>query len=39
MVVIPGLLAKILAFAGEVPPRRIALAVNRALWKRRPKDT
>jgi short-subunit dehydrogenase len=35
MVVIPGLLSKILAFAGELPPRRIALEVNRLLWKPR----
>ena len=32
-VVIPGLLAKIFAFAGELPPRRIALEVNRWLLK------
>jgi short-subunit dehydrogenase len=36
-VVIPGFLTKILAFAGELPPRRIALAVNRPIWKPRPK--
>jgi short-subunit dehydrogenase len=30
-VVLPGLSAKILAFAGELPPRRIALEVNRLL--------
>ncbi len=30
-VVVPGLLAKLLAFAGELPPRRIALEVNRLL--------
>jgi short-subunit dehydrogenase len=35
MVVIPGLLTKVLAFAGELPPRRIALEVNRLLWKPR----
>ena len=32
MVVIPGLLTKLLSIAGELPPRRIALEVNRALW-------
>ena len=32
MVVIPGLLTKLLSFAGELPPRRIALEVNRVLW-------
>jgi hypothetical protein len=31
MVVIPGLMTKLLAFAGELPPRRIALEVNRLL--------
>lgn len=31
-VVIPGLLTKVLALAGEIPPRRIALEVNRLLW-------
>jgi short-subunit dehydrogenase len=36
MVVIPGLMMKALALAGELPPRRIALAVNRLLWKPRP---
>ena len=30
-VVIPGLLSKIVAFAGELPPRRIAVEVNRLL--------
>jgi short-subunit dehydrogenase len=30
-VVIPGVLAKVLAFAGELPPRRIALELNRLL--------
>ncbi|HEU5323672.1 MAG TPA: SDR family oxidoreductase [Methylomirabilota bacterium] len=30
-VVIPGVLAKVLAFAGELPPRRMALEVNRWL--------
>jgi uncharacterized protein len=33
-VVIPGLIPKILAFAGELPPRSIALEVNRFLLKR-----
>lgn len=33
-VVIPGLLTKFLAFAGELPPRRIALAVNERLLRR-----
>jgi short-subunit dehydrogenase len=33
-VVIPGLLTKILAIAGELPPRRIALAVNEYLLRR-----
>jgi len=32
-VVIPGVLAKLLAIAGEVPPRRIALEVNRLLLR------
>jgi uncharacterized protein len=32
-VVLPGLSTKILAFAGEFPPRRIALEVNRLLLK------
>jgi short-subunit dehydrogenase len=32
MVVIPGLLTKLMALSGELPPRRIALEVNRALW-------
>jgi len=36
MVVIPGLMTKLLALAGELPPRRIALEVNRILWKPRP---
>jgi uncharacterized protein len=31
--VIPGFLAKILAFAGELPPRSIALEINRLLFK------
>lgn len=33
--VIPGLWAKIIAFAGELPPRRIALEVNRWLLEAR----
>jgi short-subunit dehydrogenase len=33
-VVIPGLLAKLLAVAGELPPRGIALEVNRRLLQR-----
>jgi len=37
MVVIPGLLTKTLALAGELPPRRIALEVNRLLWTPRTK--
>jgi short-subunit dehydrogenase len=32
MVVIPGVLNKLMSVAGELPPRRIALEVNRALW-------
>ena len=32
-VVIPGLIAKVLAFAGELPPRRVALEVNRMLLR------
>jgi short-subunit dehydrogenase len=32
-VVIPGILTKLLAFAGELPPRRIALEVNRLLLR------
>ncbi|MBI5618752.1 MAG: SDR family oxidoreductase [Gammaproteobacteria bacterium] len=32
--VLPGLLAKILAFAGELPPRAIALEVNRFLFSK-----
>lgn len=32
--VLPGILAKILAFAGELPPRVIALEVNRFLFSR-----
>jgi short-subunit dehydrogenase len=35
MVVIPGFLNKLLSFVGELHPRRIALAVNRALWQPR----
>jgi len=31
IVVIPGLMAKLIAFAGGLPPRRIALEVNRLL--------
>jgi uncharacterized protein len=31
MVVIPGLMTKLIAFAGGLPPRRIALEVNRLL--------
>ena len=30
--VISGLMTKILALAGELPPRRIALEVNRLIW-------
>jgi short-subunit dehydrogenase len=38
-VVIPGLLSKIVAFAGELPPRRIAVEVNRMLlWEASSKD-
>lgn len=33
-VVIPGLLPKVLAVAGELPPRAIALEVNRLLLER-----
>jgi uncharacterized protein len=33
--VIPGLLTKLLAVAGELPPRLIALEINRSLWKSR----
>lgn len=32
--VLPGFLAKVLAFAGELPPRGIALEVNRFLFSR-----
>jgi hypothetical protein len=32
MVVIPGLLTRLISIAGELPPRRIALEVNRVLW-------
>jgi short-subunit dehydrogenase len=32
MVVIPGLLSKLMALSGELPPRRVALEVNRVLW-------
>lgn len=31
--VIPGIAAKLLAFAGGIPPRRVAVAVNRQLLK------
>jgi short-subunit dehydrogenase len=34
-VVIPGLMTKAIAFAGGLPPRRLALEVNRLLWKPR----
>jgi len=37
MVVIPGFLTKTIALAGELPPRRIALEVNRLLWTPRAK--
>ena len=29
------IMTKLLAFAGELPPRRIALEVNRSIWKSR----
>jgi hypothetical protein len=32
-VVIPGVIARLLAFAGELPPRRLALEVNRMLLR------
>jgi len=32
MVVIPSVMTKALALAGEFPPRRIALEGNRPLW-------
>jgi short-subunit dehydrogenase len=32
MVVMPGIVTKLLSLAGELPPRRIALEVNRVLW-------
>jgi len=35
-VVLPGLATKLMAFAGELPPRVIALEVNRLLLKRLP---
>jgi short-subunit dehydrogenase len=35
LVVVPGLLPKALALAGELPPRELALAFNRLLWKPR----
>ena len=34
-VVVPGFMTKLLALAGELPPRRIALEVNRWIWKPR----
>jgi short-subunit dehydrogenase len=34
-VVLPGLLTKLLAVTGELPPRGIALAVSRRLWRPR----
>jgi uncharacterized protein len=34
--VIPGVLAKLMAFAGQLPPRRIALEVNRLLLRHKP---
>src|SRR5207244_3793297 len=33
-VVIPGLAAKLMAFAGELPPRRVALEINQWLLRR-----
>jgi hypothetical protein len=33
-VVVPGFTTKLLAFAGELPPRRIALEVNRLLLRK-----
>jgi len=30
--VVPGLMTKVMALAGELPPRRIALEVDRLLW-------
>jgi short-subunit dehydrogenase len=36
MVVVPGLLTKLMAMSGELPPRRVALEVNRMLWTPRP---
>jgi hypothetical protein len=33
-VVLPGIAAKLLAFAGELPPRALALEVNYLLLKR-----
>jgi short-subunit dehydrogenase len=38
-VVVPGLTAKLLAFAGELPPRRIVLEVNRWLLTEKPADS
>jgi len=32
-VVVTGLMAKLMAFAGELPPRRLALEVNRLLLR------
>jgi hypothetical protein len=37
MAVIPGVATKVLAIAGELPPRRIALEANRVLWEPRAK--
>lgn len=36
--VVPGLMTKVLALAGELPPRRIALEVNRLIWDPLTKD-
>jgi short-subunit dehydrogenase len=38
-VVLPGLATKIVAFAGELPPRRLALEVNRLLLRARSSRT
>jgi uncharacterized protein len=38
-IVIPGLITKLLALAGELPPRRLALEVNRLLLSRRNRPT
>lgn len=35
LVVVPGVMTKLLAIAGELPPRRIALEVNTWIWKPR----